>query len=104
MYSTFNHWAHWSYMLTALSMFSPCTQWVFGPLYPVTIALETCLKSYLLRSWIWPGQVIDTMHGIGRGHLTDNMTISAIMHAFRIASERNGRVDVGHSGFSKESC
>jgi len=36
MYSTFNHWAHRSHMLTALSMFSPCTQWVFGPLSPVS--------------------------------------------------------------------
>ena len=26
-------------MLTVLSMFSPCTQWVFGPLSPVTTAL-----------------------------------------------------------------
>jgi len=24
-------------MLTALSMFSPCTQWVFGPLSPVSV-------------------------------------------------------------------
>jgi len=36
MYSKFNHWAHWNHMLTVLSMFSPCTQWVFGPLSPVT--------------------------------------------------------------------
>jgi len=35
MYSIFNHWAYWSHMLTVLSMFSPCTQWVFGPLSPV---------------------------------------------------------------------
>ena len=36
MYSAFNHWAHWSHMLTVLSMFLPCTQWVFGPLSPVS--------------------------------------------------------------------
>ena len=37
MYSAFDHWAYWSHMLTGISMFSPCTQWVFGPLSPVTI-------------------------------------------------------------------
>jgi len=37
MYSAFDRWAHWSHMLTVLSMFSPCTQWVFGPLSPVRI-------------------------------------------------------------------
>ena len=36
MYSAFDHWTYWSQMLTAISMFSPCTQWVFGPLSPVT--------------------------------------------------------------------
>jgi len=36
MYSAFDRWAYWSHMLTAISMFSPCTQWVFGPLSPVT--------------------------------------------------------------------
>ena len=35
MYSAFDHWAYWSQMLTVISMFSPCTQWVFGPLSPV---------------------------------------------------------------------
>ena len=35
MYSAFDHWAYWSHMLTGISMFSPCTQWVFGPLSPV---------------------------------------------------------------------
>jgi len=37
IYSTFNHWAYWSHMLIVLSMFSPCTQWVFGPLSPVRV-------------------------------------------------------------------
>ena len=37
MYSAFNHWAYWSHMLTVISMFSPCTQWVFGPLSPVSV-------------------------------------------------------------------
>jgi len=37
MYSAFDHWAYWSHMLTAISMFSPCTQWVFGPLSPVSL-------------------------------------------------------------------
>ena len=36
MYSVFDHWAYWSHMLTVISMFSPCTQWVFGPLSPVS--------------------------------------------------------------------
>jgi len=36
MYSAFDCWAYWSHMLTAISMFSPCTQWVFGPLSPVS--------------------------------------------------------------------
>ena len=36
MYSAFDHWAYWSQMLTVISMFLPCTQWVFGPLSPVT--------------------------------------------------------------------
>ena len=36
MYSAFDHWAYWSQMLTVISMFSPCTQWVFGPLSPVS--------------------------------------------------------------------
>ena len=35
MYSAFDHWAYWSQMLTVISMFLPCTQWVFGPLSPV---------------------------------------------------------------------
>ena len=35
MYSAFDHWAYWSHMLTVISMFSPYTQWVFGPLSPV---------------------------------------------------------------------
>ena len=39
MYSGFDHWAYWSQMLTAISMFSPCTQWVFGPLSPVILVL-----------------------------------------------------------------
>ena len=38
MYSAFDHWAYWSHMLTVISMFSPCTQWVFGPLSPVWAA------------------------------------------------------------------
>ena len=36
MYSAFDRWAYLSHMLTVISMFSPCTQWVFGPLSPVT--------------------------------------------------------------------
>ena len=36
MYSAFDHWAYLSHMLTVISMFSPCTQWVFGPLSPVS--------------------------------------------------------------------
>ena len=36
MYSAFDCWAYWSHMLTVISMFSPCTQWVFGPLSPVS--------------------------------------------------------------------
>ena len=36
MYSAFDHWAYWSQMLTVISMFLPCTQWVFGPLSPVS--------------------------------------------------------------------
>ena len=39
MYSAFDHWAYWSQMLTVISMFLPCTQWVFGPLSPVSPAL-----------------------------------------------------------------
>ena len=37
MYSAFDHWAYLSHMLTVISMFSPCTQWVFGPLSPVSV-------------------------------------------------------------------
>ena len=36
MYSAFDRWAYLSHMLTVISMFSPCTQWVFGPLSPVS--------------------------------------------------------------------
>ena len=39
MYSAFDHWAYWSHMLTVISMFSPCTQWVFGPLSPVSLGI-----------------------------------------------------------------
>ena len=45
MYSAFDHWAYWSHMLTVISMFSPCTQWVFGPLSPVNVAnAETTVR------------------------------------------------------------
>ena len=44
MYSAFDHWAYWSQMLTAISMFSPCTQWVFGPLSPVSGGLNPVFK------------------------------------------------------------
>ena len=37
MYSAFDHWAYWSHILTVISMFSPCTQWVFGLLFPVLL-------------------------------------------------------------------
>jgi len=40
MYSAFDHWEYWSHMLTVLSMFSPCTQWVFGSLSPVLLELS----------------------------------------------------------------
>ena len=40
MYSAFDHWAYLSHMLTGISMFSPCTQWVFGPLSPVRRMVE----------------------------------------------------------------
>ena len=36
MYSAFDHWAYLSQMLTVISMFLPCTRWVFGPLSPVS--------------------------------------------------------------------
>ena len=39
MYSAFDRWAYLSHMLTVISMFSPCTQWVFGPLSPVIIKI-----------------------------------------------------------------
>ena len=42
MYSAFDHWAYWSHMLTVISMFSPCTQWVFGPLSPVPVG-QVCI-------------------------------------------------------------
>ena len=42
MYSAFDRWAHWSHMLTVISMFSPCTQWVFGPLSPVCLGRDRC--------------------------------------------------------------
>ena len=38
MYSAFDRWAYLSHMLTVISMFSPCTQWVFGPLSPVSVS------------------------------------------------------------------
>ena len=41
MYSAFDRWAYLSHMLTVISMFSPCTQWVFGPLSPVSSCLHT---------------------------------------------------------------
>ena len=41
MYSAFDHWAYWSHMLTVISMFSPCTQWVFGALSPVSTTRPT---------------------------------------------------------------
>ena len=37
MYSVFDHWAYLSHMLSVISMFSPCAQWVFGPLSPVNV-------------------------------------------------------------------
>ena len=43
MYSAFDHWAYLSHMLTVISMFSPCAQWVFGPLSPVSL-LESFLQ------------------------------------------------------------
>ena len=52
MYSAFDRWAYLSHMLTVISMFSPCTQWVFGPLSPVRGAAQIyttdgakCLKN-----------------------------------------------------------
>ena len=45
MYSAFDHWAYLSHMLTAISMFSPCTQWVFGPLSPVDVTPSTHVRS-----------------------------------------------------------
>jgi len=57
MYSAFDHWAYWSHMLTAISMFSPCTQWVFGPLSPVSVVKLVCsikILSYTNHErWRW---------------------------------------------------
>ena len=45
MYSAFDHWAYWSQMLTVISMFLPCTQWVFGPLSPVSPTCHAVIPS-----------------------------------------------------------
>jgi hypothetical protein len=37
MYPTFNHWAYVDHLLPMLTMYSPCTHWVFGPLPPVWV-------------------------------------------------------------------
>jgi hypothetical protein len=36
MYPTFDHWAYVDHLLPILTMYSPCTHWVFGPLPPVS--------------------------------------------------------------------
>jgi len=50
MYSAFDHWAYWSHMLTVISMFSPCTQWVFGPLSPVPGAYSSLYRLFGIES------------------------------------------------------
>ena len=50
MYSAFDHWAYWSHMLTAISMFSPCAQWVFGPLSPVSVLVNPVRGQCAIRS------------------------------------------------------
>ena len=69
-----------------------CTQW------SINIALETCLclKSYLVQSWVWPNQVINTICGVGGHSLTDNTPIVMVVCTRRITSQRSSRVDVGH--------
>ena len=37
-------------MLTAISMFSPCTQWVFGPLPPVYAGECRWRKTQIMRN------------------------------------------------------
>jgi hypothetical protein len=36
MYPTFDHWAYVDHLLPMLTMYSPCTHWVFGPSPPVS--------------------------------------------------------------------
>jgi len=62
MYSAFDHWAHWSYMLTVPSMFSPCTQWVFGPLSPVSGTMGCYLEvPFCLLPTNQPREVSETV-------------------------------------------
>ena len=59
MYSAFDHWAYWSQMLTVISMFLPYTQWVFGPLSPVSRLTETDAESRTNVTILDPPRVLN---------------------------------------------
>ena len=49
-------------MLTAISMFSPCTQWVFGPLSPVTTTIGGGSLTIAKGKFTFSGSKIGTLY------------------------------------------
>ena len=49
-------------MLTVLSMFSPCTQWVFGPLSPVTTTIGGGSLKIAKGNFTFSGSKIGTLY------------------------------------------
>ena len=94
MYSAFDRWAYLSHMLTAISMFSPCTQWVFGPLSPVTDNWcddrSDTLDGELNEDWITE---LDTVSRVcGPSHRTVDLFTAADALIARTSSEDSTRI------------
>ena len=76
-------------MLTAISMFLPCAQWVFGPLSPVRWGRGVVL-AVVARGFV--------VEGGGRG--TRGLLESEISGSVLLEPLRFGFLGFGHSAFS----
>ena len=80
-------------MLTAISMFSPCTQWVFGPLSPVNISLVRGHRSRI-KSHGWCATMWEVQDIVGMVDVWWKRTFAALED---VGGERNdGRTTAEH--------